>query len=101
MIKFPYKKSQRKVSSMYKSILHFIENGLVEIEKMMGDILAGKKDADDLTALVNKVTSTLAVSLIADLYEKADNDIRESSVRKKYWNVEHRNKKKNHRRCHG
>ena len=47
MIKFPYKKSQRKVSSMYKSILHFIENGLVEIEKMMGDILAGKKDADD------------------------------------------------------
>jgi hypothetical protein len=79
---------------MYKSILHFIENGLVEIEKMMGDILAGKKDADDLTALVNKVTSTLAVSLIADLYEKADNDIRESSVRKKYWNAEHRNKKK-------
>jgi hypothetical protein len=79
---------------MYKSILHFIENGLVEIEKMMGDILAGKKDADDLTALVNKVTSTLAVSLIVDLYEKADNDIRESSVRKKYWNVEHRNKKK-------
>jgi hypothetical protein len=71
MIKFPYKKSQRKVSSMYKSILHFIENGLVEIEKMMGDILAGKKDADDLTALVNnsnfaleKVRSNLDNSIV-------------------------------------
>jgi hypothetical protein len=29
---------------MYKSILHSIEYGLVEIEKLMGDILAGKKD---------------------------------------------------------
>ena len=34
---------------MYQSILQFIENDIKEVEKVMGMILTGEKDADDLS----------------------------------------------------
>lgn len=79
---------------MYKSILHFIENDIKEIEEILGEVLTGEKDTDDLsTEVVNRVM-TLANRWICEMYEKVDEEIRESISRKKHWNIEKRNQPK-------
>lgn len=41
---------------MYYTIQHFIEKDIMEIEKLVGEILEGKKDADDLSeGILNRV----------------------------------------------
>ena len=89
------KSKQRKVLySMYQSILHFIEKDIIEIEKVLGNILTGEKDADDLSAEVVKRLNNLACRLISEMYEKLDDSIRESIERKKHWRIERRNEPK-------
>ena len=79
---------------MYQSILQFIENDIKEVEKVMGMILTGEKDADDLSHEVVTRLNTLACRWISEMYEKMDEAIRESLVRKQHWTIEQRNEPK-------
>ena len=79
---------------MYQSILQFIENDIKEVEKVMGMILTGEKDADDLSHEVVTRLNTLACRWISEMYEKMDEAIRESLVRKQHWTIEQRNETK-------
>ncbi len=79
---------------MYQSILHFIKNDINDIEKILGNILTGEKDASDLSAEVNKRLNNLACRWISEMYEKLDDAIRESISRKKHWRIERRNEPK-------
>ena len=80
--------------SMYQSILQFIENDISEVEKVLGMILTGEKDADDLSHEVVTRLNTLACRWISEMYEKLDETIRESLVRKQHWTIEQRNEPK-------
>ena len=79
---------------MYQSILQFIEKDIREIEKIVGDLLTGEKDAVDLSREVVDRTMTMANRLICELYEKLDEEIRESVVRKLHWRIERRSEPK-------
>ena len=68
---------------MYQSILQFIEKDIIEVEKIMGKILTGEKDADDLSQEVVTRMNSLACRWISEMYEKLDDTIRESVARKK------------------
>ena len=86
--------SQRTVLSMYKSILYFLEKDIKEIEELLGKVLVGEKDTDDLSAEVVNRVMTLANRWICEMYEKVDEEIRESISRKKHWTIEKRNQPK-------
>ena len=75
---------------MYNSIADFIRNDVKEIEKIIGCILEGSKDATDLTLDIQERVERLGSSMIAEIYELLDNEIFESLVRKKRWYVEHK-----------
>ena len=79
---------------MYKSILQFVEKDINEIGRMAGKILTGEVDSDDLSAEINERVSNLGNNLIAEIYEKMDELIRESEKRKEKWTIEQRNKPK-------
>lgn len=79
---------------MYNSILHFIENDIKKIEKVLAGILTGEKDADDLSQEVTSTLNNLACNWIGEMYEKLDEEIRTSVERKKKWNIEKRNEPK-------
>lgn len=79
---------------MYQSILQFIEKDIREIEKIVGELLTGEKDTDDLSREVVDRTMKMANRLICELYEKLDEEIRESVVRKIHWRIEHRSEPK-------
>ena len=70
---------------MYNSIADFIRNDVKEIEKIIGCILEGSKDATDLTLDIQERVERLGSSMIAEIYELLDNEIFESLVRKKRW----------------
>lgn len=79
---------------MYNSIQHFIDVGVVKINKIKEGIYNGKMDASDLSLCILKEMKILGTKLQAEIYKEMDDAIRESVVRKKYWNIEHRNQKK-------
>lgn len=79
---------------MHNSILHFIENDIKEIENLVAAILKGEKDPHDLSQDIYNRMLELGGRLIAELYEKIDEEIRESLIRKKKWNIEQRNEPK-------
>ena len=85
---------QRTVLSMYNSILHFIENDIKEIENLVAAMLKGNKEPHDLSQDIHDRMLGLGARLIAELYEKIDDEIRESLIRKKKWNIEQRNESK-------
>lgn len=79
---------------MYNSILHFIEKDIKEIENLLAAMLKGEKEPHDLSQHIHDRMLGLGGSLIAELYEKIDDEIRESLIRKKKWNIEQRNEPK-------
>ena len=79
---------------MYHSILHFIENDIKEIENLVAAMLKGEKEPHDLSQDIHDRMLGLGSRLIAELYEKIDDEIRESLIRKKKWNIEQRNEPK-------
>ena len=79
---------------MYYTIQHFIEKDIMEIEKVVGELLKGKKDTEDLSKEVQNRVLNLGTRLLGEIYEKLDHEIRESITRKKHWNIEHREQKK-------
>lgn len=79
---------------MYNSILHFIENDIKEIENLVAAMLKGNKEPHDLSQDIHDRMLGLGARLIAELYEKIDDEIRESLIRKKKWNIEQRNESK-------
>lgn len=79
---------------MYNSILHFIENDIREIENLVAAMLKGEKEPHDLSQDIHDRMLGLGARLIAELYEKIDEEIRESLIRKKKWNIEQRNEPK-------
>lgn len=79
---------------MYNSILHFIENDIKEIENLVAAMLKGNKEPHDLSQDIHDRMLGLGARLIAELYEKIDDEIRESLIRKKKWNIEQRNEAK-------
>lgn len=79
---------------MYHSILHFIENDIKEIENLVAAMLKGEKEPHDLSQDIHDRMLGLGGRLIAELYEKIDEEIRESLIRKKTWNIEQRNEPK-------
>ncbi len=82
------------VLSMYKSILRFLENDIKEIEEILGKVLMGEKDTDDLSKEVLNRVMTLANRWICEMYEKVDGEIRDSISRKNKWTIEKRNEPK-------
>lgn len=79
---------------MYNTILHFIEKDISEIEKITGKILTGEADSNDLSEEIHNRVLKLGRNLVAELYEKLDEEIRISISRKKKWNIEKRNESK-------
>lgn len=79
---------------MLNSILHFIENDIKEIENLVAAMLKGEKEPHDLSQDIHDRMLGLGARLIAELYEKIDDEIRESLIRKKKWNIEQRNEPK-------
>lgn len=79
---------------MYNSILHFIENDIREIENLVAAMLKGEKEPHDLSQDIHDRVLGLWGRLVAELYEKIDDEIRESLIRKKRWNIEQRNEPK-------
>ncbi|MDO5407989.1 MAG: ISLre2 family transposase [Eubacteriales bacterium] len=79
---------------MYQSILQFIEKDIKEIEKVLGNILTGEKDTDDLTKEVQDRLMNLAARWISEMYEMLDAEIRSSIKRKLHWTIEQRNEPK-------
>lgn len=79
---------------MYHSILQFIEKDIKEIERFTELMLKGEKDADDLSTEIHHKVLNLGNSLLSEIYEKIDEEIRESIARKKNWNIERRNEEK-------
>ena len=53
---------------MYNSIADFIRNDVKEIEKVIGCILEGSKDATDLTLDIQERMERLGSSMIAEIY---------------------------------
>ena len=79
---------------MYQSIQQFIEKDINEIEKIVGEVLTGEKDADHLSQEILDRTTRLASRIIGELYEKVDEEVVDSVQRKIGWNVEKRNEPK-------
>jgi len=79
---------------MYESILHFAEKDIKEIEKMVGKILAGEADSEELSASIHERVLNLGKSLQIEIYEKLDEEIRTSGSRKKNWYIERRGEPK-------
>ena len=79
---------------MYESILQFVEKDIRELEKKVEKILVGEADNDDLAAEIHKRVLNLGKSLQVEIYEKLDEEIRNSISRKKNWNIERRNEPK-------
>lgn len=79
---------------MYHSILNFIENDIKEIENLVAAMLKGEKEPHDLSQDIHDRMLGPGSRLIAELYEKIDDEIRESLIRKKKWNIEQRNEPK-------
>ena len=68
---------------MYNSILQFIENDIKEIEEIVKELLDGSKDAADLSNEVHERVLKLGCRLVGEIYEKIDEEIFKSLVRKK------------------
>lgn len=79
---------------MYDSILQFIENDIIKIEKVIEKILIGEADSDDLSEDIHDRVLRFGTNLISEIYEKLDEEIRLSISRKKKWNIEKRNEVK-------
>ena len=79
---------------MYQSIQQFIEKDIYEIEKITGKVLTGEKDADHLSQEILDRTTKLASRMIAEMYEKIDEEIMGCIQRKVKWNIEKRNEPK-------
>ena len=73
---------------MYNSILQFIENDIKEIETIVKEILDGQKDSADLSNEVHKRVLNMGSRLVSEIYEKIDDEIFNSLVRKKKYYVE-------------
>jgi hypothetical protein len=73
---------------MYQSILQFIEKDINKIEEVVKLLLRGEKDADHLSQEIHDRVINLATSLTAEIYEKLDEEIRESLIRKEKYTVE-------------
>lgn len=63
---------------MYHSILHFIENDIKEIENIVAAMLKGENELHDLSLDIHDRMLGLGSRLIMELYEKIDDEIRES-----------------------
>ena len=81
---------------MYSSILHFIENDIKEIENLVAAMLKVEKEPHDLSQDIHNRILGLGTRLIAELYEKIDDEIKESLIRKKKWTL---NSAMNRRNC--
>ncbi len=79
---------------MYYTIQHFIEKDIKEIEKLVGEVIEGKKDTEDLSENILQRVLKLGTGLLGEIYELLDDEIRESVARKKHWNIEHREQEK-------
>jgi len=79
---------------MYNTILHFIEKDITEIENFMELLLSGEKDTDNLATLIQEKVLSLGRNLQSELYEKIDEEIRNSITRKKKWTIEQRDEEK-------
>jgi len=79
---------------MYESILQFAKKDIRELEKMVGKILTGEADSNDLAGEIHRRVLSLGRNLQTEIYEKLDEEIRNSITRKKKWHIERRNEPK-------
>lgn len=80
---------------MYKSIIHFIENETLEMEKYIKKFVAGEKDIDELSYCLSSRANELIKNIIVEILEQMDTDIRESVIRlSEGWSVEQNNEEK-------
>ncbi|MFV0342744.1 MAG: ISLre2 family transposase [Anaerocolumna sp.] len=80
---------------MYKSIIHFIKNETCEMEKFIKSFVSGEKDMDELSNYLSNRANELVKSMITEIFEQMDEDIRESTVRiSEGWTVEQNNEVK-------
>lgn len=73
---------------MYNSIVQFIENDIKEIEKNVRSLLEGEKDAADLSNDIQERVLNLGCRIVSEIYEKIDEEIFKSLVRKGKYYVE-------------
>jgi len=88
------KSKQRKVLSMIQSILHFIENDTKIFNKVIEELLEGKKDTADLSNTVVESCLKLAANLVGEIYEGIDAEIKDSIIRKQKYYVEKKDETK-------
>ena len=67
---------------MYNSILQFISEDIKDIEIIIREILDGDKDVADLSNEVHERVLKMGSRLVSEIYEKIDEEIFKSLVRK-------------------
>lgn len=82
------------VLSMYDSILQFYEKDTLIIEKLFKSMILGESDAASVSIKIKEMVLNLGTSIVKELYENADEEIRNSVARKENWNIEKREEPK-------
>ena len=78
---------------MYKSILHFCEKGIIDLDEICADFF---RDPRDLASFIRKIQTNLlefACGYIADAFEEMDEQIRNSMLRTQNWTIVRRDSK--------
>ena len=67
---------------MYSSIVRFVEEDLREIEKTVTNLLNGIGDGADLSREVHERVLKMGCRLVSEIYERIDEEIFKSPLRK-------------------
>lgn len=80
---------------MYKSIIQFIENETLNIEKYIKSFVAGEKDLDEMSYYLSNRSNELVKNIIVEVLEQMDADIKGSVIRQNEgWMIEQNNEVK-------
>jgi hypothetical protein len=74
-------------SSMINSIQHFNEFGVVKIKEIIKNFVSECKDVADLVLELQSILFELGRSIITEVLEDMDEELRESRERKKHWEI--------------
>lgn len=86
--------TQRKVPSMIKSIQHFEENGIKNLEEVVESFIKNPKDMASFVYGIKDSVIQLGLNIIQETLEDCDEMLRSSEKRKMNWQIIRRDYKK-------
>lgn len=78
---------------MINSIKYFEENSIKIFEKLENNFVSDPTKMAELVRGITEEVHKLGLRIIQECLEDTDNLIRESTLRKKHWNIEHNDEK--------